>query len=688
MNAPVKASLDLANLATFRKLTPEAQLRTLRGQKLERVFAVERAGIDEEKRTCWMSIASDAPYERWWGTEVLDLSPGCIRDARLRMGAPLLVGHDTADQVGVVEDFEITSDKKLRVLARFGRSARAEEIFRDVLDGIRRNTSVGYIIHDLVLQSQEEDVNTYRVTDWEPLEGSLVPVPADPSVGVGRNHGPAQAGPPPQRKTTMTPEEKAAFEAELRAKIEAENKAKADAEALARSTSPAEVLRREQERVKGILDSGDQYANMGGVEIAKELVKDPSATQDTFKARMLERTRGRTPPIPTAQPADLPSAFGSGVRVQYQYGKLKAFRDIPIEGGGVMRAEEAAHRAGMWLAAAVYQKDWGQKWCREHGVPFLMRDQTSGEVRVMAGSSLTTGGALVPVEMESAIISLRDQYGVARRLCRVRPMSTDTLVIPRRTGGITAYFFSDDDGTGITASDKSWDQVRLTTKKLGALGKLSRDLVEDAVISVIDDMAQEQAYAFAVKEDNALINGDGTSTYAGIQGLVPKFENTAYASRITAASGHDTWAEYDNADLTSTMAGVSQYAIAGPGAVWLCSTMAKAATFGRLKAIAGGNRVDTLGMPAGDEYLGYPIVTSEAMYATDIDLSSKTGVMFGRFDMAASFGSRRGIEVQTLVERYAELGQIGIVTTERIDIVVHDLGTTAVKGPVAALYGN
>ena len=59
----------------------------------------------------------------------------------------------------------------------------------------------------------------------------------------------------------------------------------------------------------------------------------------------------------------------------------------------------------------------------------------------------------------------------------------------------------------------------------------------------------------------------------------------------------------------------------------------------------------------------------------------------GRYDLAASMGNRRGIEVQVLNERYAELGQLGIVATERFDLVVHDLGSTTVKGPVAALYG-
>jgi plasmid stability protein len=79
--------------------------------------------------------------------------------------------------------------KRLRVKARFGRSARADEIFRDVADGIRVNTSVGYVIHNLerVGVDQATGAEIYRVTDWEPFEGSLVAVPADPTVGVGRS---------------------------------------------------------------------------------------------------------------------------------------------------------------------------------------------------------------------------------------------------------------------------------------------------------------------------------------------------------------------------------------------------------------------------------------------------------------------------------------------------------------------
>jgi HK97 family phage major capsid protein len=695
----MKPTMTAAELAAFRKLDQNGQLRQLRGTKVERAFVIERAGaIDEKARTVWLSIASEEPYARWWGVEVLDMKKESIRQDRLKSGAPLLVGHDSADQVGIVEGYEITAEKKLRILARFGRSGRAEEIFHDVLDGIRKNASVGYIIHDLVLEKQEEDVATYRVTDWEPLEGSLVAIPADPSVGVGRELETApKPSVPQQGKITMdpkdiSPELRAQIAAEERAKLEKEARAKAEAAA----NTPEAIAKREQERVSSILKAGTEYKE---AELAAEIAQDPKATVETFKARLLEKQR-------TAQKSlghgnDVRTPHGSGARViMAGVGQLRAFRDLPIEGGGVQKAEEGAYRAGMWLAAAIHNKDWAKKWCREHGMPLMYRD-AEGNIREMVGAEIRAqnenvlglGGALVPIEMEAAIINLRDQYGVARRLARLRTMGNDTLKIPRRKSGLTAYFFQDDDGVGITESNKNWDNVTLSAKKLGALTKVSRDLVEDAIISVVDDLAGEMAYAFAIKEDQCMLIGDGTSTYGGIRGINNYMEASSYISKYAAASGHPTFATVDNADLTGTMGNLAQYADT-PQAVWVCSHLAKHALFNRLKAIAGGNRVDTLGNSPDNTYLGYQIITSEAMPKVTSTLNAKVMVLFGRFDLGCSLGNRRGIEMQTLMERYAELGQIGVIATERFDLVVHDLGTTSTadvnggRGPIAALQGT
>lgn len=655
-----------AELAAFRKLDPTAQLAQIRGSKGERNFSVERDAIDKEARTAWFSIASERTYERWWGVEILDHSKKSIRTERLDSGANFLVGHDTSDVVGVVEKWEISSDKKLRILVRFGRSARAEEIFQDVLDGIRRNTSVGYIIHDLVLEKSEEGVNTYRVTDWEVLEGSLVAVPADPSVGQGREFDTANPGatPKPERNPSMTPEEIKA--AEIKARQEQDAAVKA-------------AVARETERVNGILAAGAEYASMGGVEVARECVKDPSATLETFKARVLEAMRAN-PKLPTQTGGDVQrQPFGSGARqILRRGGMLRAFRQpVQYTDGSKMDPIEAAYRSGMWLMATVGQSARAASWCKDHGVDI--------QHRVMTTDSGPSGGYLVPDEMEQSIIDLREAYGLARRLCRRRPMASDTKSVPKRAGGVTAYFINEDNA-GVTASDKSWANVNFVAKTLAALSLISKNLEEDSIIDTVDDLAMEMAYAFATKEDQCWLIGDGTSTYGGMQGLLTMFNATAYASRFEAATDHDTFAEYDNADLSGVMAAVADFPGMNPS--WVCSKTFAENVFGRLKRTAGGNNGGDLDRRYTYGYGGYPADTSDIMPKVGTSDSTTVEALFGDFSMSSSFGDRRGIMVEVLRERYAEKLQVGVLAHERFHIVNHDLGSTTVKGPVAALKGQ
>jgi HK97 family phage major capsid protein len=652
---------DRKALAAFRKLDSAAQLAHIRGQKVERTFTVERESIDKEKRTVWLSIASEREYERWWGIEILDHGRKSIRPERLKSGFAVLVGHDTSDQVGVADDFEISPDKKLRILARFGRSARAEEIWQDVLDGIRSNTSVGYIIHDLVLEKSQEGVNTYRVTDWEPLEGSLVSVPADPSVGVGRELEIIESQ--PERKL-MDPKEQE--------RLEAEAKQRQDA-------AVAAALQRENDRVKAISALGVEYKDWGGADIANEMVKDPKATPESFREKMLEKMRGTHKPSASDPGADQrPPAHGTGARVLLRHSPLRAFRTpLVYSDGSKMESQECAYRAGQWLLATIGQSQKAAKWCAERGIVT--------EQRVMTTETGSVGGYLVPDEMEQQIIDLRVQYGLARRLCRRRPMSTDTLSVPKRTGGVTAYFVNEDN-SGVTASDKSWGNVNFVAKTLAALSLISKNLAEDSIIDVVDDLAMEQAYAFATKEDQCWLIGDGTSTYAGMRGLTHIFDNDSLASGITAASGHDTFAEYDNPDLSSVMAGVADFPGMNPS--WVCSKTFAENVFGRLKRSAGGNTGGDLDRRYVYGYGGYPADTSDIMPKVGTSDVTTTEALFGDFSKSSSFADRRGIMVEVLRERYAEKLQIGILSHERFHIINHDVGDSSNKGPVAALKGQ
>jgi len=164
------------------------------GTELRREFELDRAAVNEKARTVELSFSSEAEVERYFGIEILDHSARSIRLGRMQNGAALLVNHDRSDQVGVVESVTIGTDRRGRAVVRFGRSARANEIFQDVVDGIRRLVSVGYRVHRTETTTSG-GVETVRVVDWEPYEISLVSIPADDSVGVGRGESEPSRGP-------------------------------------------------------------------------------------------------------------------------------------------------------------------------------------------------------------------------------------------------------------------------------------------------------------------------------------------------------------------------------------------------------------------------------------------------------------------------------------------------------------
>lgn len=171
-------------------------------------FELDRAGVDQKARTVPLSFSSEIPVERWFGSEILDHSPSAVRLGRLNNGGALLMDHDRNDQIGVVESAKIDKDRKGRAIVRFGKSARAEEIFQDVLDGIRRLVSVGYRIHKTETETKSGGVESVRVVDWEPFEISIVSIPADDSVGVGRGaSAPAHPNNTLQNTTSMNREQ-------------------------------------------------------------------------------------------------------------------------------------------------------------------------------------------------------------------------------------------------------------------------------------------------------------------------------------------------------------------------------------------------------------------------------------------------------------------------------------------------
>lgn len=165
--------------------------KTMQCGPLTRSFNVTRAdAVEGDEMRILVEFSSEEPVSRPFGIEVLDHSPKSVRLARLNDGAPFLLDHRSGDsdaQIGVVEAAMVENGRGVAGI-RFSRSARAQEILADIRDGIRRKISVGYSIHQFdVSRGKGGEPDTYRATDWEPFEVSLVPVPADNSVGVRGN---------------------------------------------------------------------------------------------------------------------------------------------------------------------------------------------------------------------------------------------------------------------------------------------------------------------------------------------------------------------------------------------------------------------------------------------------------------------------------------------------------------------
>lgn len=134
------------------------------------------------------AFASEAPVERFFGFEELEVTPSAARLDRVAQGvAPVLENHISGLVVGRVLAVKIGSDRIARARVRFSRSAAARDVVQDVVDGIRQGISFGYRVHKMELVEAGDDGDRFRVTDWELFEITIASMPADPTVGSHRS---------------------------------------------------------------------------------------------------------------------------------------------------------------------------------------------------------------------------------------------------------------------------------------------------------------------------------------------------------------------------------------------------------------------------------------------------------------------------------------------------------------------
>jgi HK97 family phage major capsid protein len=414
----------------------------------------------------------------------------------------------------------------------------------------------------------------------------------------------------------------------------------------------------EEKEIDEVQGKGDQAGKLGELEAKLDRLLKVEAAQKQIARQRFDADKQSDEVVANGEL----NVTAVKVPAKAKGGVVKAFQGP--------NADKEAYIAGQFFLS-INGHQGANEWLKSHGIQ-----------NAMSTSDNTKGGYLVPEVLESAIIRNVEEFGIARRECRVYPMGPGVTLIPRRAGGFTGYFAGEN--SSVTASDLAFDQVRLEARKLMVFSSWSSELPEDSVVALGDLLTQEVAQCFAVKEDQCLFLGDGTSTYGGILGLANALAAGAYAQ---TATNIDTPAEITIASFEEAMGKLLM--LPGIQPKWYCHSSIYHNVLQRL-ANAQAVNVANYATGMGPIFMGYPVVFCQAMDsgAPTTDLSGKFIAYFGDMSRAVSMGQKRGISIAVDNSYGFNTDSIYFRATERFDINCHERGTTATGGPIIGVRCN
>lgn len=608
----------MSDQITARQVLPEA-VRKAAAEKQQRAARYQKGSVNAELRTVEIAFASDEPYERNWGTEILDCTAAAVNLERLNARHPLLLNHDTRQQIGVVERAWVDSDRVCRATVKLSRSPLGQEVLQDIQDGIRELVSVGYSIDEMVLESKTDEDATYRVTRWTPYEVSIVSIPADATVGVGRSLA-AEAAPAQPKEPSMSDTTTAAPAATQQPDIR---------------VVESEAIKRERERVQAIRAMGADHQL--GAE-ADAAVNDGTPVED-FRKAVLEALvkRGKAKPAPASpeigmsrdetrrysivrlmnamlNPDDKRAQEAAAFEVECSVAARRARPVDDTQPGGGQRAEGYAVPFDVLGAPIAADMDAA----RAVAARLQQRDLTVG--------TATAAGNLVATNLlaTSFIELLRNRMQVAVLGATMLDGLVGNLALPSQTAGASTYWVTE--GNAVTESELTTGQVTLTPKTVGMFTDYTRRALLQTTPAIEALVRADLAAGIAVEIDRAALHGSnsggqpkGIAATAGIgavaggtNGAAPTYANMISLEEAVAIANADVgnMAFLTNAKMRAQLRGTQQFSGTNGVPVWgsdntvlgyraavsnnVSSALTKGTSNGVCSAIFFGNWADLL----------------------------------------------------------------------------------------------
>jgi len=499
------------------------QFKKVKGQILYRVFEISEDqlrmdGDDESREINVVFSSEDAIVPRYFGNEILGHSKGEARLERLNQGGAMLVGHNHSDQVGVTESASIDAASKQGLATlRFGKSARAEEIFIDVKDRIRRFVSVGYRVYKTVLEKVENDIEFHRVVDWEPVEISIVPVPADPNAEILRSEESAEF------ETYIEIREAPVMETENEKRIrllkEAQTRTLTDVEAKflrdlgetlptradpapAPAVDTAAIMTAERGRIREITAIGEQF---GLTKEAESMIDNGRSIDDMNQCVVDEmKKRGlKSVASPTGRDADI----GLSKDEARKFSIANVVRALAFPNNKVIQKAASFEKECSRAVADVMGKE-------AQGF-FLPNDALratfaiDGKRDLVVGTD-TAGGHLVSTDLltGSFIDALINALALTNAGTTVLSGLVGNIAIPKKVSGATAYWVAE--GVAPTESQQVLGQVAMSPNTVGAFTDYSRKLLLQSSLAIENFVRNDLVEKLVTAIDLAGVNGSGT----------------------------------------------------------------------------------------------------------------------------------------------------------------------------------
>lgn len=503
-------ALALAGITLTRDASQTKPLPDFNKDKLVRNYIVDDFTVDMEKRTVELSFSSETEVGRWFGVEVLDHSQGAVDFSRLNTRAPFLMDHNSRDQVGVVENAWLDhSQRKGRALVRLSKSARGEEILQDIDDLIRTNISVGYTIKKAILKEQREHDDVYLITEWQPYEISLVSIPADTNVGVGRSaivNNENNSAVPQNEPIAIIPANQQRANRmnwdyftdkdgnQVRQRLNDKGERFGEIEMVRAVNDTAERgAEAERKRVGDLMQLGERF---GAGDLVRQYIDENKSPAELQNA-ILERVHSNQGKPITEQPKSNNANIGLTGDEARSFSLMRAVRAM-LPNATLADREAAAFELECSEAA---QKAYGRS---AQGI-LVPADVLS---RVFEVGTSNNGATLVGTDHRADMfIEMLRNRSTIMNLGFIMDGLVGDAEIPKQTGGATAYWLGEEEE--VQGSSPATGQLKLSPKTVGGRVEISRKLMQQSSPAAEQLVWNDLNRALALKIDKAAYYGTG-----------------------------------------------------------------------------------------------------------------------------------------------------------------------------------